>query len=380
MKYKNVILFIALCLCLFQGIAGQARNDGHAQEAKENELNVRELILEHIGDEYGWHVTTLNGYDFVIPLPVIVQSKQTGEWHLFSSSHLHGGHEYKGFHIAHEGQYKGKIVESIGGIAGQARNDSRGGVRPPTDNMPQEVRPLDLSITKVAFSLIMCSIILIVVVLCCARWYKKRQGHPETVSPSGFVAFMEMVIMSVVDGIAKPCIGKNYKRYTPYLLTVFFFIIFINLVGLIPFFPGGANVTGNIAITCVLALCTFAITNIFGTKEYWKEIFLPDVPHWLKPIMAPVEFLGILTKPFALMIRLFASILAGHALLLGLTCIVFLTVRLGVGINSGMTVFSVLLSVFSNFVEILVAYIQAYVFTMLSAIYFGLSQAEKHNG
>jgi F-type H+-transporting ATPase subunit a len=162
-------------------------------------------------------------------------------------------------------------------------------------------------------------------------------------------------------------------------LTIFFFIIFLNLTGLIPIFPGGANVTGNIAITCVLALCTFALTNFYGTKEYWKEIFIPDVPHWLKPIMIPVELLGIFTKPFALMIRLFASILAGHALLLGLTCIVFLTVHLGVAINYSMTVFSVLLSIFSNFVEILVAYIQAYVFTMLSAIYFGLSQVEPHH-
>jgi F-type H+-transporting ATPase subunit a len=364
MKFKQFILFIGLTFCSFQAQANEPVANEHEPEAKE--LNVRELILEHIGDEYGWHITTFGGYDFAIPLPVIVQSKQTGEWHLFSSAHLHGGHAYEGFHIAHEGAFKGKIVEAL-----PAHN---GG-----DSETLIVRPLDLSITKNAFSLIMCSIILIVVVLCCARWYKKRQGHPEQVSPSGFVAFMEMAIMSVVDGIAKPCIGKNYKRYTPYLLTVFFFILFINLVGLIPIFPGGANVTGNIAITCVLALCTFAITNIFGTKEYWKEIFLPDVPHWLKPIMAPVEFLGILTKPFALMIRLFASILAGHALLLGLTCIVFLTVRLGVGINSGMTVFAVLLSVFSDFVEILVAYIQAYVFTMLSAIYFGLSQAEPHH-
>jgi F-type H+-transporting ATPase subunit a len=350
MKYKAFILFIGLAFCSFQA---------RANEPEGGELNVRELILEHIGDEYGWHVTTLNGKDFAISLPIIVQSKQTGEWHLFSSAHLHGGHHYEGFTISHEAAHKGKIVETL----------ANGEV----------VRPLDLSITKNAFSLILCSLVLIGLVLYCARWYRKRQGHPEQISPSGFIAFMEMVIMSVVDDIAKPCVGKNYKRYTPYLLTVFFFIIFINLVGLIPFFPGGANVTGNIAITCVLALCTFAITNIFGTKEYWKEIFLPDVPHWLKPIMAPVELLSIFTKPFALMIRLFASILAGHSLLLGLTCIVFLTVKLGVGMNAGMTAFSVLLSVFSSFVEILVAYIQAYVFTMLSAIYFGLSQVEPHH-
>jgi F-type H+-transporting ATPase subunit a len=194
---------------------------------------------------------------------------------------------------------------------------------------------------------------------------------------------VELVIMSIVDDVIKPCIGKNYRRYTPYLLTVFFFIIFNNLVGLIPLFPGGANVTGNIAITCVLALCTFVIVNVFGSKEYWKEIFWPDVPAWLKvpiPIMPTVEFLGIFTKPFALMIRLFASILSGHALILGLTCMVFLTVRLGVAMNIGMSVFSVILTIFSDLVELLVAYIQAYVFTMLSAVYIGLSQVEGHHG
>ncbi|GAP73479.1 ATP synthase F0, A subunit [Candidatus Symbiothrix dinenymphae] len=354
MKHKSIILLV---LCMLQ--QGLATPSYAAHNSGSGELNVRELILEHVGDEYGWHVTRWKGHDVAIPLPVIVRSTQTGEWHLFSSARLHGGHAYEGFVISEEETHKGKIVETL----------ANGEV----------VRPLDISITKDVFALVLCSLILVGLILYCASWYRKRQGHPEKSSPSGFIAFMEMAIMSVVDDIAKPCIGKNYKRYTPYLLTVFFFIIFINLVGLIPIFPGGANVTGNTAITVVLALCTFVIVNIFGTKEYWKEIFWPDVPLWLKPIMIPVEFIGILTKPFALMIRLFASILAGHALLLGLTCIVFLTVKLGVGVNSGMTVFSVLLSVFSNFVEILVAYIQAYVFTMLSAIYFGLSQVEPHH-
>ncbi|GHT49187.1 ATP synthase subunit a [Bacteroidia bacterium] len=374
MKYKSIILLV---LCVLQ--QGFATPCYAAHNSESGELNVRELILEHVGDEYGWHITRWNGHDVAIPLPVIVRSKQTGEWHLFSSARLHGGHAYEGFFISEDEPYKGKVVEIIGGIAGQARNDGYIDGQARNDGEVQVVRPLDISITKDVFALVLCSLILVGLILYCASWYRKRQGHPEKSSPSGFIAFMEMVIMSVVNDIAKPCIGKNYRRYTPYLLTVFFFIIFINLVGLIPIFPGGANVTGNTAITVVLALCTFVIVNIFGTKEYWKEIFWPDVPLWLKPIMIPVEFIGILTKPFALMIRLFASILAGHALLLGLTCIVFLTVKLGVGVNSGMTVFSVLLSVFSNFVEILVAYIQAYVFTMLSAIYFGLSQVEPHH-
>jgi len=332
---------------------------GYANDA--SELNVRELIIEHISDSYEWHIATVSGRHISIPLPVIVKGKDSS-WQVFSSAKLHHGHaSYHGFSIAEDGAYKGKIIETL------ANGD--------------EYRPCDFSITKNAASLLFSSMVLIIIILSCAHWYRKREGKPQELSPKGFVAFVEMVVMSVVDDIIKPCVGKNYKRYTPYLLTVFFFIIFNNLLGLVPIFPGGANVTGNIAITGTLALCTFLYVNLFATKEYWKEIFWPEVPWWLKlplPIMPAVEFLGIFTKPFALMIRLFASMLAGHALLLGLTCIVFLTVSLGAALNSGMTLFSVILSIFSNCVELLVAYIQAYVFTMLSSIYIGLSQVEAH--
>jgi F-type H+-transporting ATPase subunit a len=331
-------------------------------ERAEPELNVRELILDHVGDGYDWHITSFGRRHISIPLPVIVKGKESG-WHVFSSSEFHHGHDaYQGFSIAKEGSYKGKIVETL--------------------SSGEKVRPWDFSLTKNAASLLISSFILAILILTCANWYKKRSGEPENASPKGFVAFVELVIMSIVDDVIKPCIGRNYKRYTPYLLTVFFFIIINNILGLVPVFLGGANVTGNIAITCVLALCTFAIVNIFGTKAYWKEIFWPDVPVWLKvpvPIMPAVEFLGIFTKPFALMIRLFASILSGHALILGLTCMVFLTVRLGAAMNIGMSVFSVVLIIFSDFVELLVAYIQAYVFTMLSAVYIGLSQAGSHH-
>jgi F-type H+-transporting ATPase subunit a len=331
----------------------------HAEE--EPDLNVRELILDHVGDGYGWHITTFGHTPVSIPLPIIVKGQESG-WQVFSSAQFHHGHEaYKGFSIAQEGDYKGKIIETLAS--------------------GEEVRPWDFSLTKNAFSLVLSSIVLIILILSCAQWYKKRQGKPEEASPKGFIAFVEMVIMSVVDGVIKPCIGKNYKRYTPYLLTVFFFIIFNNLLGLIPIFPGGANVTGNIAVTCILALFTFVIVNIHGTKEYWKEIFWPDVPVWLKipvPIMPAIELVGVFTKPFALMIRLFANILAGHAIVLGLTCMIFLTVSLGAAMNTGMSVLSIVMTIFIDCVELLVAYIQAYVFTMLSAVFIGLSQVEPH--
>ena len=359
---KQIILLIFFSFSILPSFA---ESETHEEKA---DLNVSELILDHLGDGYGWHITSFGHKHISIPLPVIVKGQESG-WHVFSSSRLIHGDEYKGFYIASEGDYKGKIVERI---AGQARNDE-GQV---------EVRPWDFSITKNAASLLLSSLILICLFLYCARWYKKRQGQAEHVSPKGFIAFAEMVVMSVVDDIIKPCVGKNYHRYAPYLLTAFFFIIFNNLMGLIPIFPGGANVTGNIAITSVLAIFTFAIVNIFGSKEYWREILWPDVPVWLKfplPIMPVIELIGIFTKPFALMIRLFANILAGHSIVLGLVCMVFLTVKLGTAMNAGMSVLAVIMVIFISCVELLVAYIQAYVFTMLSSVFIGLSQVEPHH-
>ena len=171
--------------------------------------------------------------------------------------------------------------------------------------------------------------------------------------------------------------GAGYRRFAPYLLTVFFFIFVNNLMGLIPFFPGGANVTGNIAVTLVLAVATFLAVNLFGTRHYWKDIFWSDVPTWLKvpiPIVPFIELVGIFTKPFALMIRLFANMMAGHAVILILTCVIFVTAEAGVAVNSSMTAVSVLLTIFMNCLELLVAYLQAYVFTMLSAVFIGLAQ------
>jgi F-type H+-transporting ATPase subunit a len=329
------------------------------QNKPEKDLNVTELILEHVGDAYEWHIATVGGHSISIPLPVIVRGSDGG-WYFFLSSRFEHGHaEYAGFSIADEGKYKGKIIEK--------------------NILSEEIRPLDLSLTKNGVSLLISSTILIILIMSCAAWYKKRKI--EAASPKGFIAMMEMLIMSIVNDVVKPCIGKNYKRYTPYLLTVFFFIFCNNLLGIIPVFPGGANVTGNIAVTCVLAICTFIVVNSFGTKEYWKEIFWPDVPMWLKvpvPIMPAIEVVGLFTKPFALMIRLFANILAGHAIVLGLTCIIFMTVGLGVAMNTGMSVLSVVMTIFIDFVELLVAFIQAYVFTMLSAVFIGLSQVEAH--
>src|SRR5690554_3592837 len=325
----------------------------HGETVAEEELNVKELILGHLADSYEWHIWSSGKKHVAISLPVILYSKNSG-WHFFSSSKLnHGKSSYKGFQIASEGKYKDKIVE--------------------IDGLGLENRPLDLSLTKNAASLIINSLILILIILGVARVLKRDPLK----SHKGFAGLMEMFILMIEDEVVKTTVGKDYKRYSPYLLTVFFFIFINNLLGLIPFFPGGANVTGNIAVTMVLAIATFLMVNLTGSKAYYKEIFWPDVPTWLKvpfPLLPIIEFVGLFTKPFALMIRLFANIMAGHAIVLGLTSIVFVTVDLGPTINSSMTVLSVLFTVFINFVELLVAFIQAYVFTLLSAVFIGLAR------
>ena len=219
--------------------------------------------------------------------------------------------------------------------------------------------------------------ILLFVVLRTARWYKK---HPNQV-PRGFTGLMEMIISYIQDGVIKESVGKDeYKPYSSYLLTVFFFILINNLIGIIPVFPGGANITGNIAVTAVLAGCTFIAVNLFATKEYWKDIFWPKAPIYLKlplPIMPFVEFFGVFTKPFALMIRLFANIMAGHTIILALTSLIFITVSMGLLVNFGMTIVSVLFCVFMNCVELFVACLQAYIFTLLSANYIGMARIKE---
>lgn len=336
------------------------QNNGVPSPAQKNgnTVDVKKIVFGHIGDSYEWHIATWGKTRIVLPLPVILYSKSSG-WHAFLSSRLEeNGGSYEGFSIAPDGsKYEGKLVEK--------------------DAMGEEIRPWDISITKVGFAVIFNSLLLVFIILSVAQWYRK---HPQdSAAPGGFVGFMEMFIMMVNDDIIKSCVGPKYRKFAPYLQTVFFFVLINNLMGLIPFFPGGANVTGNIAVTMVLALFTFVIVNVFGTKTYWKEIFWPDVPWWLKvpvPMMPFIEFFGIFTKPFALMIRLFANILAGHMAMVVLTCLIFISASMGPALNDSLTVTSVLFNIFMDALELLVALIQAYVFTMLSAVFIGLAQEE----
>ena len=329
------------------------------------DFSAKEVVLEHIKDSHEWHVTDYGeGKSLVIPLPVIVKSS-TG-WHVFCSSRFEHHPDAQGLRrmksdapfniqnlaIAMEGEDAGKIVENGEPV-------------------------LDLSITKTVAVMFINVAILLCCILGSARWYKKRQASDP--APGGFVGFVEMLVMYVVDDIIKPGVGKGYEKYVPYLLTCFFFIFTCNVMGLIPFPPGSGNVTGNIAVTFFLALCTFIIVQFSGNKHYWKDIFWPEVPTWLKapiPIIPVIEFVGIFTKPFALMIRLFANMMAGHAIAVAITCIIFLVATQAVAVQLSMSALSVIMSVFMMCLECLVCFIQAMVFTMLSAVFIGLARVE----
>ena len=337
---KKIPLLLAALLLLLTPVPVSAAGQ---EAAGSEELDMRELLFEHVSDAYEWHITTVNGKPVSIPLPCIVFDDGL---HVFSSHRM----AENGYTL----NENGKLVNAATGE-----------------------RPLDLSITKNVCSLILSSILLVVLVLLSARWYKRHDALKE--APRGFAGLMEMLVSMIVDGVIKPGVGKDWERYAPYLLTAFFFIFLNNLLGIVPFFPGGANLTGNIAVTLVLAMCTFLAVNLFGNKHYYKDIFWPEVPAWLKvpvPLMPVIEIIGTLTKPFSLMVRLFANILAGHFMLLGVVSVIFLTAKLGPVLNGSMSVIAVLFGVFMDILELLVAFIQAYVFTMLSSVFIGLSRQE----
>ncbi|WP_028904318.1 F0F1 ATP synthase subunit A [Prevotella sp. P6B4] len=324
----------------------------YANEQEDEKLDIPEIVLEHLADSYEWHIASYQGKHLSIPLPIILRSSNTGAWYFCTAHSLPDG-----FFFNEEAH--GKVYERM------------------ADGTTE--RPLDLSITRNVLQIWIVVALLLGVFLSCARWYKKHDEKSN--APGGFVGAVEMLVMMIHDDVIKSSIGeKHYKPYAPYLLTVFFFILFTNLVGLLPIFPGGANVTGNINITFFLAFCTFLAINLFGNKEYWKDIFWPDVPIFLKaiPVMPAIELFGVFTKPFALMIRLFANMMAGHAVILSFTCVIFLGWSMGVGYGLGLNLFSILMLLFMNALELLVAFVQAYVFTMLSAVFIGLAHQDHH--
>ena len=347
------------------------------------------IIIGHVTDSHTWHICDYKSKDgtehaVAINLPIILIDE--GHLEVFSSKHFHHGHAvYQG---------KNHTYALIGGglekeeVVCVEKADFE---KPPYIAEPVEVgeelylklkddegnvlKPIDISITKTAAAIIIAVTLLIIIILASAKKYKVRNGAPH-----GMQSLIELLVLHVRDGIVEPILGHNTHRFLPYLLTLFFFIFFCNILGLIPIFPAGANITGNIAVTAILALITFIITNFNGNKHYWKDIFnTPGVPAWLKifPLMPVVELVGVFTKPIVLMIRLFANMTAGHIVILGFVVIIFiLSNTLGMAVGGAVSVVSVVFAVFISLLECLVAYIQAFVFTMLSALYISMAVEE----
>lgn len=363
MNRKISSLFFAFLFVFISGFAtAQHESEGEKSaekvEHKEDgdKFNATKMIMEHIGDSNEWHLWTTkdeNGeeHHVSIPLPIIIKDNEG--LHTFLSSSIAHGHEHDGYTLE-EGQ-----VVSTKGIEKATLFSIISGKQKSNEVF------FDFSITKNAASMFLSVIFMLIVFIGMARNYKKSQ------LPKGFGRLLEPVVVFIRDEVAIPNIGSvKYKRYMPYLLTAFFFIWFNNLFGLVPFFPGGSNLTGNIAITAVLAVITLLITLFSANKDYWKHIFMPPVPLLLYPIMVPIEIIGIFTKPFALMMRLFANITAGHIMILAIISLIFIFKSPLLGFAS------VPLALFVSVLELLVAALQAYIFTVLSALFIGIAVAE----
>ena len=323
---SNMKKVLAIMVSMMFALALPMQASSKSGDGKDDEggMNLQEIIFEHLGDAYGWEVPF--SHEHRIPLPVIV-------------------------------------------------NDNRGGKVVQVAADGKEFRPVDLSITKDVAALIVAALIVLSVMLSLVRYYK-RNGMK---APRKGMGAVEALIGFIYDGVLKNTLGEKAPKFAGFLLTAFFFIFTMNLLGLAVIFPGGANLTGNIAVTLVLAVCTFVVTNIKGNKHYWKDIFWPDVPLALKfplPIMPVIELFGIFTKPAALCVRLFANMMGGHMIVIVLTLLIFIFAPFGAGVTTAATAVSVFFSLFMLLLDVLVSFIQAFVFTMLSTLFISLAVAE----
>jgi len=356
--------FLWLALVLFVFSAGlqaqeheqQTEGQETTEKAEEEAFDTAELVAHHTGDSHDY-VFEWPFFHHTFHLPVILWTDKGLS--IFSSGKFQGDNEGKVVVTDKKGNKFVKIHEVIY-YADKVKPGEH------VSALDYDKRPLDFSFTRNALAILFVFTLLFITIRLSVKAYKNPKKLPK-----GIAGFIEPIVVFVRDEIAIPNIGPDkYEKYMPYLLTVFFFILFSNLVGLIPFAPFGHNITGNILVTFVLATFTFIIVTLSGNKHYWKHIFTPDVPKVLWPIMVPIEILGMFTKPFALMVRLFANILAGHTIMISLVALIFIFGSILVSPVSALFV------VFMSFIELLVAFIQAYVFTILSALFIGLAVEE----
>lgn len=338
-----------------------AHPDAHAESHEV--FNPGKMILQHVKDAHDWHILDYNGHAVSIPLPVIIYDNGV---HMFMSSAFKHGHatvESKGnFYKLHEGHiYK---------------TDASGAILIGDKEVVTNEQPMDFSITKNVFAMLIGAVIILLVFLTVAKSYKNRGNS----APKGLQSLIEPLILFIKDEVVVPSVGaKHASKFLPMLLTIFFFIFINNLLGLIPIAPFGANLTGNIAVTMILAVFVFIVVNFSGNKYYWKHIFMPDVPIALWILLIPIELFGVILKPFVLMLRLFANITAGHIIMLGFFSLIFIFGERNMYAGYGTSVLSVAFTLFMSVLELLVAFLQAYVFTLLTSLYIGAAVEEHHH-
>ncbi|HQW12497.1 MAG TPA: F0F1 ATP synthase subunit A [Saprospiraceae bacterium] len=388
-----------LFTCLFTGfgliipaaslLAQEPHPDAASTTMVAEEWKIENMIFEHINNSNEFHIV---GH-IAIPLPCILYSREDGLT-TFMSSALEHGHKAINRYVLVEGVVKRvKSLEfpagevAVDGVTTEERNGAelssvsyqgKSYEMESASTLGQNTSFFDFSISKVVFTMILASIFLIWLFTSVAKAYEKRKG----MAPTGKQNLMEVMVNFIIDEVAKPMLGDRYMRFLPFLLTIFFFILTLNLFGLIPFMPFGANVTGNIAVTMTLAVITFILVNINGNGAYWKHIFwMPGIPIAMKLFLAPIELLGIFIKPISLMIRLFANITAGHIIILSLVGLIFVFGKMGASIGGATAgaFIAVPFTLFMNLIELIVALIQAFIFTILAASYLGAATEEVHH-
>lgn len=370
MKSFTVAAFsVFLCFISVQAFAGEGDQDTAAK--KENKFNATEVIFGHILDAHEFHFLDIekNGkkQPVSIPLPIILYSPQRG-FTSFMSSKFHHGHEpHNGYRLLNEENIAEMQAEE--GIDAKQEGLYPGKIIPVTaeGKWDRTVKVYDISLTRNVVQMILALTLLCWILISIAKRYKRGEGVKS--APKGAQNLLEPVITFVRDEVAKPNLGKKYEQYLPYILTVFFFILINNLFGLV---PGTANVTGNITFTLILGLISFVVILFSSNKHYWGHIINPPgVPFGVKLILVPVEILSVFIKPFALIIRLFANMLAGHIIIICLISLIFIFAGLNQYAGWGASIFSVSFTIFIYFIEVLVAFIQAFIFAMLTAVFVG---------
>ena len=400
MIYKRLILLLSAAVLCF----GTPALAGNEHDAEHEAYDPVSTVMHHIADANEFHIWK----GVHLPLPCILYSPEQG-WTIMTSGKFDHGHKAIDRYVLNHGRVN-RIADPsfpmgevpIDTIISHKETVTKAGKEKEADvyyalygsgeyrlDAPSTLDGgilgggitsfYDFSITKNVATMILAALLLIFIFMAVARGYRENEGK----APRGIQGFFEPIFMFIRDEVTRPMIGeKHYERFQPFIMTLFFFILFCNLLGLIPFFPGSANVTGNLSVTLTLAILAFLVTNLNGNGHYWQHIFwMPGIPAWVKIILTPVEILGLFIKPFSLMIRLFANISAGHIIILSLIGLVFLFGKNGQSVGGAAVgaVIGGLFTAFMNLIELLVAFLQAFIFSILTASYIGAAVDEGHH-